>query len=79
MNEELRKMILREEINIIKALMAVGYWANSIRFDSSGRFSVEGALYHPENPGYMNLLKSKEGVLAGLEASFQGQAKESGA
>jgi hypothetical protein len=77
MNAEIQKMLIQEEINIIKALMAVGYWANEIRFDSSGRFSVSGGLYHAENSGYMRLLKSKEKALAALEASSREQDKES--
>jgi hypothetical protein len=69
-------MLLREEITIVKALMAAGYWPSAIRFDSSGRFDISGALYHAENPDYSRLLKSKEDQLAALEASSQEQAKE---
>jgi hypothetical protein len=75
MNAEIQKMLVREKINIIKALMAIGYWPGAIRFDSSGQFEVSGALYHAENPDYGRLLKSKENQLAALAASSQEQAK----
>jgi hypothetical protein len=79
MNAEIQEMLLQEEINIIKALMAVGYWANEISFDSSGRFIVSGGLYHAGNPGYGRLLESKEKTLAALDDSSREQAKGSDA
>jgi hypothetical protein len=60
MNIEIQRMLLREEISIINALMAVGYWPSKIRFDSRGRFSVGGALCRADHPDAMRLLKVKE-------------------
>jgi hypothetical protein len=76
MNAEIQKMLLREEITIIEALMAVGYWPSAIRFDSTGRFDVSGAIYHAEKPDYGRLLKVKKERLAALEALSREQAKE---
>jgi hypothetical protein len=76
-NLELQKMLIREEINIIKALKEIGYWPGGIRFDSSGTFSVSGSRYNAGNPDYMRFLKAKENELAALEASSREQAKGS--
>jgi hypothetical protein len=76
MNTEIRKGLLREEITIIEALMAVGYWPSEIRFDSTGRFSVSGAIYHAENPDFSKLLNVKKERLATLEALSREQAKD---
>jgi hypothetical protein len=72
---EIQKVLVQEEMNIIKALIAVGYWANEIRFDSSGQFSVTGGRYLAGHPGYDGLLKAKEKHLAALEASSKEQTK----
>jgi hypothetical protein len=77
MNTKIQKGLLQEEIAIIEALMAVGYWPSALRFDSSGRFDVSGAIYHAGNPDYERLLNLKKEQLATLEALSREQAKVS--
>jgi hypothetical protein len=76
MNTETRKLLLREEIAIVEALMAVGYWPSAIRFDSTGRFDVSGAIYHAEKSDYSRFLEEKKERFATLEALSREQAKE---